>query len=71
MIEIILNVKEKDDPELAKKINYIINKKDNINIKVSLKGNEKEIYKIYEYLRKNNINVYLHPDTPLLKNLPF
>lgn len=70
MIKIILNVKEKKDPELAKKINYIINKKD--NIKVSLKGDkEKDVYKIYEFLKRSGVDVNLHPETPLLKNIPF
>jgi len=70
VIKIILNVKEKKDPELAKKINYIINKKD--NIKVSLKGDkEKDVYKIYEFLKRSGVDVNLHPETPLLKNIPF
>jgi len=66
MIQFTIEVNEKNANKLA---NYIINEKD--NFKVLLDGDTDKTFQLYQYLKRSNVNVYLHPDTPLLKNLPF
>jgi len=67
MIQFTLEIDEKNANKL---INFIIGEKDKIK-KIVLNSDTDKIYKLYTYLKKSNVEVYLHPDTPLLKNLPF
>ena len=69
MIEIIIDVEKEN---VAKIINNIIRERKKNKFKVVLVGKkEKELFKIYEYLRRCNVNVKVHPNSTLLKNLPF
>ena len=62
MIEIIIDIEKEN---AAKIINNIISEKN--KFKVVLVGNkEKNVFKIYEYLKRCNVNVEIHPNNPIL-----
>jgi len=67
MIEIIIDVEKENT---AKVINKTINEKNKIKITLIGKKEEK-LFKTYNYLKKCGLNVKLHPNSTLLKNLPF